>query len=259
MRTSLLVVILACAAWAQGPTVPPPIVQIVCRPGSAASPTRPYASGKAAVEVVGLAAVTGLPQTWMFEMHANFGSLEDLDKAIGTAPFRPISDAYGQPQDDLLAPPRIMTAVLRPALSYRPDQAIRQFPRARYFRVTIHRIRPGLEAEFAELVTLRQLNNDSVNLDRPDLTYQVISGAPATTFIVLAPLNTLRVLDEGVSDVPTYALPVADARAKAAPKAADIVISRESLFFRVEPRLSYVSDDFASGDREFWRGKAPVQ
>ena len=32
-------------------------------------------------------------------------------------------------------------------------------------------------------------------------------------------------------------------------------LNREHLLFRVEPRISYVSDDFAEADPEFWRGK----
>ena len=212
------------------------------------------------MDVVGLAAATGLPQTWMVELHANFASLEDLDKALRLqAPERQPSDSFGQPQEDLLAPPRTMIALYEHAWSYRPDEAVRLLPKARYMFVTIHRLRTGLEGDFAELVRLRKLTNDSVNLDRPELAYHVISGAASGTYIILSPVNTLRVIDDGVADVPVYAEPVADARAKAAPKAADIEIGREHLLFRVEPRLSYVSDDFAAADEEFWRGKAPAQ
>jgi len=260
MRKLLFALALASAGFSQAPTIPPPVLQIACKPGTASGPTRPYAGARAAVDVVGLAAATGLPQTWMVELHANFASLEDLDKALTSqAPGRQPSDSFGQPQEDLLAPPRTMIALYEHAWSYRPDEAIRLLPKARYVNVTIHRIRTGLEADFAELVRLRKLTNDSVNLDRPELAYHVISGAPSGTYIVLSPLNTLRVMDEGVADVPAFAEPVADARAKAAPKAADIEIGREHLLFRVEPRLSYVSDDFASGDQQFWRGRAPAQ
>jgi hypothetical protein len=260
MRTLLFTLGLAAAGFAQAPTVPPPILQIACRPGAASGPTRPYASAKAAVDVVGLAAATGLPQTWMVELHANFASLEDLDKALNAqGPGRQPSDSFGQPQEDLLAPPRTMIALYEHEWSYRPDEAVRLLPKARYVMVTIHRIRTGLDGDFSQLVRLRKLTNDSINLDRPELAYHVISGAPSGTYIVLAPFYTLRVLDEGVADIPAFAEPLADARAKAAPKAADIEIGREHLLFRVEPRISYVSDDFASGDQQFWRGRAPAK
>jgi len=258
MKLLISLPLLCCSAFSQGAAVPPPIVQITSKPGAAAGPTRPYAGARAAVDVVGLAAATGMPQTWMIEMHPTFASIEDLDKALSAVtPGRQPSDSFGQPLDDLAAPPRTMIAVLQPGWSYRPEEAIRAFPKARYIRVTIHRIRAGLEAEFGELVKLRKLTNDSVNLDRPELVYHVVSGEPSGTYIVLSPLNSLRVMDEGVIDVPVYAAPVAGALARAAPKAADIEISREHLLFRVEPRLSYVSDDFAAGDPNFWRPKPP--
>lgn len=258
MKLLISLPLLCCSAFSQGAAVPPPIIQITSKPGAAAGPTRPYAGARAAVDVVGLAAATGMPQTWMIEMHPTFASIEDLDKALSAVtPGRQPSDSFGQPQDDLAAPPRTVIAVLQPGWSYRPEEAIRAFPKARYIRVTIHRIRAGLEAEFGELVKLRKLTNDSVNLDRPELVYHVVSGEPSGTYIVLSPLNSLRVMDEGVIDVPVYAAPVADALARAAPKAADIEISREHLLFRVEPRLSYVSDDFAAGDPNFWRPKPP--
>jgi hypothetical protein len=260
MRLPLSLLLLCCSAFAQGGAVPPPIIQITSKPGGAAGPTRAYARARAAVDVVGLAAATGLPQTWMIEMHATFASIEDLDKALGAVtPGGQPTDSFGAGQDDLAGPPRTMIAVLEPGWSYRPDEAVRAFPTARYFRVAIHRIRAGLDADFGELVRLRTLTNDSINLDRPELAYHVVSGAPSGTYILLSPLNSLRVMDEGTIAVPVYAAPVADARAKAEPKAADIEIGGEHLLFRVEPRLSYVSDEFAAGDPGFWRPKTTGQ
>jgi hypothetical protein len=128
------------------------------------------------------------------------------------------------------------------------------FPRAHYFHITIYQVRPDAENDLGELLKLRRLSADSVNLDRPDLAYQVISGAPSGTFIFLAPLTSLKTMDEGVAETPVYAETIAAARAKIASKvSADGEISREHLLFRVEPRLSYVSDDFAEADRQFWR------
>jgi len=256
MRKILFALAVLPAAYSQAPTDPPPIVQVTCQPGYSAGPVRAYVSAKAAVDVVGMSSATGTPQTWTVELHNNFASIEDLDKALSVQPaMPPAHDAYGQPLDDLLAPPRTMIAIYEPDWSYRPGEAIRLLPRARYVGVTIHRLRVGLQDAFEELVRLRKLTNESVNLNRPELAYRVLSGAPAGMYVVIAPIATLRTMDEGVVDVPAFAAPVADARAKAAPKAADIEIVREHLLFRVEPRLSYVSDDFAAVDETFWRGR----
>jgi hypothetical protein len=157
MRKLLFALTLSSAAFSQAPTVPPPILQITCKPGNATGPTRPYGAAKAAVDVVGLSAATGLPQTWMVELHDTFASIEDLDKAISAIALERLpSDSFGQPQqEDLLAPPRTMIALYEHDWSYRPDEAIRLLPKARWLRVTIHRIRTGLEGEFEGLVRLR--------------------------------------------------------------------------------------------------------
>lgn len=257
MRILLLAGILSSAAAAQSLTDPPPIVQLVRKPGTGGASLKPYANARAEINVMGMASVTGLPETWLVELHYSFASVEDLDQRISAvAPVRVFNDASDPLQDDVLAPSRTMLARYRPNWSYRPDQAIRMFPRARYFQVSLYRIRSGTEAEFGELIRLRRATADVVNLDRPELAYQVFSGAPAGTFVFLMPIVSLRNYDDGVNPLPVYAEGLANARAKDGSRiAADTEISREHLLFRVEPRISYVSSDFADVDPEFWRGK----
>jgi hypothetical protein len=246
---------LAATAAAQSLTDPPTIVQLVRKPGTGGASLKPYAAAGATVNVLGMAAVTGLPETWLVECHYSFASVEEMDQRMAAAaPVRPSADASDPAQDDVLAPSRTMLGLYRPNWSYRPDQAIRAFPRARYFQVSIFRIRPGTEADFSELIRLRRATADVINLDRPELAYQVISGAPSGTIVFLSPIQTLRNFDDGVNPIPVYAEGLAAAKAKDSGKlAADSEISREHLIFRVEPRISYVSSEFADVDPEFWR------
>ena len=257
MRISFLAFLLAAGAAAQGLTDPPPIVQLVRKPGTAGASLKPYADAGAAVHVVGMRSVTGLPETWMLEAHYSFASVEELDqKLAAVAPVRVMNDPADPLNDDVLAPTRTMMAQYRPEWSYRGDEAIRNFARARYFQISVFRIRPGTEASFSQLIGLRRATADVINLDRPELAYRVISGAPAGTLVFLAPILSLRTLDNGVASVPPFAEGLAAAKATDGSKiAADTEISREHLLFRVEPRISYVSDEFAAADPEFWRGK----
>jgi hypothetical protein len=203
-----------------------------------------------------MTSITGVPETWLVEAHESFGSIEALDKGLSSVAPKLSADPADPLQEDVLAPARTLIALYRQYLSYRPEQAIRMFPQVRYFHVTVYRIRTGAEAEFAELVKLRRLNLDSVNLDRPDVAYQVISGAPSGTYVFLAPLTSLRTMDDAVASLPVYAEMLGRAEAKTAARAsAQAEISREHLLFRVEPRISYVSDAFAEADPEFWRAQ----
>jgi hypothetical protein len=244
MRTILVAALLAFEVSAQPPTEPAPLIQLIRRPGIDASAIRRYVDSRAAVNVVGMASITGSPETWLIAAHNSFASIEDVDKAV--RPLLP-GDPLDQLPNDLFAVSRNLIAFYQPGLSYRPDQAIRMFPKARYIHVTIYRIRPGTEAAFVELVKLRRGAFDSINVDRPDMAYQVISGATAGTYLFLAPLTSLKSLDDGMARTPIHA--------ESSKPAAESEISRVHLLFRVEPAMSYVSDDFASADVEFWRAK----
>ena len=249
MKLTLFLAVLAGCAAAQGPTDVPPILQVIRQPGVRGNGTiRPYNAVKAAVDVVGMTAITGVPETWGVELHQTFAEIEDLDRALA-------SIATASSQEELLAPPRTLILLYQPGWSYRPQEAVRRLPRARYFHVSIYRMRAGTESDLAELMRLRRRQMDSVNLDRPDLVYRVISGEPSGTYIILAPLLSLKTMDEGVAKLPAFAEPLATAESAAGKIAASQELSREHFLFRVEPGQSYVSEDFSGADSAFWRGK----
>jgi len=242
MKISLAAAILVTSAAAQTPG----IIRVV-RNGS----VRPYIDAKGAVNVVGMSSISGFSETWMLELHDSFGSLEELDKALSNVGQKGTSRSASS--DDLLTPSRALIGLYRPGLSYRADQAIQNLPKMRYFDVVIYRVRPGTELEFGKFLRLRGTSQDSVNMDRPDIVYQIISGETAGTYIVLTPLPSLKVMDDGRAATPAYA---EGDQAAARKIAADSELIRERLLFRIDPRVSYVSDDFASGDSSFWRGNA---
>jgi hypothetical protein len=255
MKLLFFPALIAASAAAQGLTEPPPILQLVRKPGTTGASIKPYASAGAAVQVIGMRSVTGLPETWMMEAHYSFASVEDLDQRLAAlAPVKVMNDPADPLSKDTLAPARTILALYRDEWSYRAPEAIRAFPRARYFQISIFRVRPGAESSFGDLVRLRRASADAVNLDRPELAYQVISGAPSGTFVFVAPIASLRSMDNGVAPAPVVAEGLVAARAKdGARLASETEMSREHLLFRVEPRISYVSDEFAASDRMFWR------
>ena len=241
MRAILIATILAMGAAAQ-PTEPAPLIQLTRKPGLDSSSIRRYADAKAAVNVVGMASITGAPETWLLALHDSFAGIEDADKLLRQFPP---ADPPDQLPGDVFALSRSLIALYRPGLSYRPDQAIRLFSKARYIHATVYRIRPGTEAAFTEVVKQRRGALDSINVDRPDMAYQVISGASSGTYLILAPLASLKSLDDGIARAPVSAAAASESE-----------ISRVHLLFRVEPGMSYVSDDFASSDAEFWRSNS---
>lgn len=241
MRILSLVLLSSSALCAQGFTEPPLLIHLV---RGQAGP--PYQQAQTAVNVIAMSAITGPAETWRIEMHPSFASIEETEEAIRRA-ARGRSPAAESLSPDLFGDSRSLVAVYRPGLSYRADQAIRMLAKARYYYVSVHRIRQGAGREFANDLKARRDGLDDINLDRPDIAYQVVAGAPAGTYILIAPLASLNTLDDGLAK---RAYQADQSVAKM-----DIELFRMQLLFRVEPAMSYVSDEFAAEAQEVWRPK----
>jgi hypothetical protein len=252
MTTKLIVLVLGCWPIAQVWADPPVLLRIIRNARDTGS-RQIYAKAATAVNVLGMRTVSGLDVAWLIEMHDSFASIEGVDQAIAsTHPARNLQGSAYPAPDDALGPARLLIALYRPGLSYRPDEAAKSLPRARYMLVSIYQIRPGNETAFAEIVKLRRAVNDSINLNRPEIAYEVVAGTLSRTYVFVTPLLTLKTLDDGLTRTPTYAEGIRNESKKAV---AEAEISQERMLLRIDPGLSYVSDEFASADTEFWKPK----
>jgi hypothetical protein len=227
-----LTIVSAAAQSSSEPATLLRVIRTVSRPGLEAAAVQPYVNSKAAVTVFGMTALAGAPETWLVEAHDSFASIEDLDRTlVRVVPGGAASVMVAGP-DDLLTPSRTLIAIYRPEWSYRPQEALPMILKATYFHVSIYR--SLTDADFAEVTRGRRTGMERVNLDRPDIAYEVISGAPSGTYLVFAPLASLRTLDDGI------AARAAHRESGGSGAAAKAGVTREHLLFHVEPRMSYV-------------------
>lgn len=251
MRLPVLACVCLTCSFAQSGGEPPQLLHLVRRGGGEVRPMRPYAELQAQLNVWGLTTVTGVSEAWVLEAHDSFASIEQLDKQLNPMDGpRAGNGESGFVADDVLGPSKAMVAIYRPDASYRPDQALKALAQARYVHVTLYRMRPGMEGEFATVAGYRRNAFDAMNLDRPDMAYQVLTGAPSGTFLLLAPMASLRVLDEGISRREASGRGHSSTASKVISEA---VLVREQRLLRVEPAMSWVSDEFAAPDIDFWR------
>src|SRR3974377_1826939 len=246
MRTLLLTRVFAVGAAAQKPSEPPPLIQLIRQPGLQVGIPRPYSDIRAQLTVLAMTAMTGSPESWLLETHDNFASIEALDAALAPVIQNQLEAVDGQSrfQMEVVAAPKTVIASYRPNWSYLASEAVKQLPKAHYFLASIYRIKPGTEAEFSDAVRRRRAAFDAVRLDKPELAYQGGSGAPAGPVLFFPPLPSLKAIDDALARSPEP--PVRGV--------AEGEISREHFLLRVEPRQSYVSDEFAEPDLGFWRG-----
>jgi hypothetical protein len=245
MKLLFLLALLSVPAAAESLTQPPPLIRVIQTIGARPAVDNPAGDNPAGIFLFGMTALTGPTETWLLETHTSFAGLEQFDQGIGPARGR---NAGG---DDS----RSLIAFYRQWWSHRPEEAVQALKKARYFQISLYRTGIGSEGEFAELLRARKASLDSINLDRPDMVYQVIAGAPSGTYLVISPLQSLKVLDDGVSRSAAAYL-----RSTGSPSARSGTagrpgsdLSHENMLFRVEPRLSRVSEEFAGADPDFWQ------
>jgi hypothetical protein len=240
----LFILVLSITAAAQ---TPPPILRLIRNPNGVSG--QRYSTAGAAIQMLGMKAATGVGETWLIEQHPTFTSIEDLDKALRTSGGGDPSnwvDPRDACQDELFGTGRVLIAFYRDGWGYHSEDAMRLLPRARYINITIYRLRPDADTDMQRLMQAHHATLDSMNLNQPDLVYHIISGASSGLYVVLAPIVGLRSMDERVSKMP---LEVETKMSSVSE------FGRETLLFRVDPALSYVSDEFAAADPGFWRAK----
>ncbi len=206
-------------------------------------------------------AVSGNANEVMFL--SGYGSLASFEKDFQTfanasnGPMKAELEALAKQEAELVNAVRSTVALYRPDLSYLGDRFMGGLPKARYFEIATFRVRPGKDDSFAEGTKMYQTAYEKLNYERPFATYQVMSGAPAGTYLVFVPLNSLKDLDDSLAMRGKLMEAMGEENFKNMMKGAgEVFSSTESNIYAFNPKTSHVSKEFAAGDAEFWTPKS---
>lgn len=150
---------------------------------------------------------------------------------------------------------RDLLATYRPDLSYDPDVDIAA---VRYFAITTVRVRVGLEDQYADYV--KNMLNTARTKIKAELhlaAYQIIAGAPTTTYMFLRPMKSLAEYDLRIG--PRVREAMTDEQRKKADRSIweSLVITETSVYL-VNPSMSYVEKEIVARDQTFWGPKPEV-
>jgi hypothetical protein len=262
--------LVAAAALAQTPPAAPPqvlrIVREVIRPGKAAAQEKAAALAARAVgrskypaNFLALTTVSGEREIWILESHDSFESIERADAFAEKTPAVRwwLGQLEAQDSDGLSAMRRLL-ATYRPDMSYRGDQFAAALPKMRYMSLVMVRLEPARDADFTEIVRMVSGAYEKMNSEQPLVVYQVVSGLSTPTYLFFSPMVTLKTMD----DAPLRGKAMRDAmgeenREKMLKTSAEVTAASESFLFTLNPRLSYVSKEFADVDPDFWTPRPP--
>ncbi len=260
-----LALLTVSVAVAQDTSTPPPaMIQIYreeVKPGKTslhvkteAAFLRDFKTAKLGPNYTALASITGPDEAWFVARYDNYASFgKDLtaqDKSSGRAAMDKDLIADGE----LLSRSSSIVARYRADLSYRPGVSI---PLTRYLNISISRVRLGHITEYEEARKIIKAAHEKASLKYNYSVYQVTSGMPVGTFLLMSYGKTLadfdaaaeihgKAYDDAVGD---------DGRKKLNELAASGSISIEGMIFAVDPRMSNPDKATIDADPAFWAPK----
>src|SRR5712692_1083960 len=253
----------------QIPSEPPKVLRIIreiIKPGKVSAHERAsmnavrlLARAKAPANFIGLSAVSGDEEVWFIESHDSFASIEAADTFVGNSPALKWNLNQLEAQDaELVSSTRRLLAVYRKDLSYRGDQLALRLPKTRYFSVVMVGLHPARDAEFSNIVGMVAATYEKINSDQPLVVYQVVSGSAGLTYLFFSPMPSLQTMDAAAARGRAVREAMGEENAAAMLKtSAEVTATTESFLFALNPRLSYVSREFAAVDPDFWTPKPP--
>jgi hypothetical protein len=256
-------------AFAQSTPEPPRVLRITrqtVKPGRAAAQERigtlaahAMARTKYPANVLALSSVSGEAEVWILESHESFASVEEADAFVErTAALKWSLGQYDAQNGELVSGVRRLLAVYRKDLSYHGEQLAQDLPKMRYLSMVMVRLHPARDAEFSDTVKLVTGTYEKIKSDQPLVIYQVVSGAPGPAYLFFSPMVSLKTMDEAPARGRAIRESMGEENAATMLKtSAAVTAASESFLFTLNPRMSYVSKEFAAGDPEFWIPKPP--
>lgn len=203
-----------------------------------------------------MTSLSGQSEAWYMTGYDSFADWEKDRQATEKATaFNTELEQLAEKDAEFLSGGRGLTAILREDLSRRAASI--NASQARYMRVLTYRVRPGHEADFMEAAKIVREAHDKVSVNVPWAIYQVVSGATTPTFLVFVPLKSLSELDEILARQKALQEAEGEENMKRLQKlAAEGYLGTETNIYALSPKMSYVPEEWAAADPEFWRPKA---
>jgi hypothetical protein len=253
----------ALQLFAQEPAGPPPVLEVfredikegkgAAHEKSEAAFMQMAAKVKLPAHVLGMTAVTGTSQAWFLEGHASFASIAESQAAMNKPEFAAL-DAVDA---ELRSGSRSMIAVYRPEMSYAADKI--NLPKVRFFSIETVRVKPGQDGGLAGLAKLLIAAAEKSSSPQPVVLYQVVSGAPNGTYLVMELHESLKSMDDAPAQEKAQFQALGDeGMARVSKLVTDTIANEETTLFAVSPKMSYVPKEWITADPEFWAPK-PVK
>jgi hypothetical protein len=210
-------------------------------------------AGKSDQHYLALNSMSGKPRALFFSGYASFGDWEkqnmaDMKNSTLSAELDRAAMADGE----------LLDAYDQSAWVYREDQSLNQTGNLvgiRYMELEVFQIKPGHEEEWNEAVKIVK----DAYAKLPDAhwaMYQNVFGREAPAFLVITPRKSASEIDRDFANGKQFVDAMGpDGLKRLNELTVSAIASTERNLFMISPKMSYMGEDLAKADPEFWGQK----
>jgi len=198
---------------------------------------------------VGTVAASGAPQFWFIGGAADFRSLESLDASYqrDKSLARQLDTLMAREARFVIEVQTVLANYL-PELSYRPKFIA---PETRHFWVSSFTVRPGQDEAFVKVLKAYAAAYAAAGSQTSWVTYGLVAGGASPTYYLFVPMESYAELDHDLAEGRVVGAKLVNPAEIAAAFTASTV-EVETQVLTISPQISYVPEDFAKQDKEFW-------
>lgn len=200
-----------------------------------------------------LVSMTGPSEVWYLEPSDSFKAIDDTIKRDAKDPVLSAEmDRLALADAEYITSSRVMRAR---AVS---DLSVGTFPdlsKARYFEISIFRIRPGFEPKFEEMSKTYAAMIKRGAPKAQYRVYEVLAGERLPIYLIISSMENYGELDQRLTEGETAWKGATADEMKVLSQFNEVAESVETNHYRVDPAQSYVSKATRASDPEFWNVK----
>jgi hypothetical protein len=203
---------------------------------------------------IGLASLSGKSRALFLTRYDSFEAWQkDTDaEAKNTTLSSAIDRAY-------LADGDLLESLDQAVLYFREDMSLRPWSdlsKVRYMEFLLYTVKPGKDKEWEEVVKMAKAGYEKGLPDAHWGMYQTVYGLEGTTYLLIVAHKSLAEIDKGFAEGKQFEATIGeDGMKKLNEMFASCVSGTSTQLFAVDPKMSYVSDDWIKSDPEFWMPK----
>jgi hypothetical protein len=215
----------------------------------------PTAYGKAnnPYTYIALVSMTGRGEAWFVTPFDSQAAIGDSLKREEDGSLAPSLERLAKADADQIDATQAILAMGRKDLSHGPypDSA-----KQRFYEVTVFHVKPGHQRSFEAAAKAYGAAMDRIDHDASYRVYEVMAGMPSPTYLVFSSVTSYAGFDKMMAnDMAVMKAATDDERGTLETFEANGLASTETTRFRLDPAMSYVTQEVRADDPAFWMPK----